>query len=231
MLTRMHCRIFVCWLFFLFAIPVNAIAAEKAKIIYLYQDALSPADGVELVNKDFLSLYRRLSSLDTSYPALVFQNLSRASDLVVLFQNIHDNDRSRLYKPNELDQGYNELDGQDAFVLNSALLTGIERLNVTESSFVVISHVDADPKLRELYPPLFNQLKSELKAKPGFLDVQVWTWDQRPNHWTLIQVWQSETDHGKALEDSGLQKAFSKLYQHTASPKNIGFYRLIHQDQ
>ena len=231
MLTRMHYGIFVCWLFFLFAIPVNAIAAEKAKIIYLYEDTPSPSDGVELVNKDFLALYRRLSNLDTSFPDLVFQNISRASDLVILFQDIHENDRSRLYKLNELDQGYNKLDGQGAFVLNSTLLTGIERLNVTETSFVAISHIDADPKLRDLYPPLFNQLKSELNAKAGFLDLQVWTWDQRPNHWTLIQVWQSETDHDKALEDSDMQKAFSKLYQHTASPKNIGFYRLVHQDQ
>lgn len=121
----------------------------------------------------------------------------------------------------------NKLPGSRAFALNSTLLTGDAELSVDSNTFVVIEHVDSDPKLRELNRPLFEELHNDLTNKPGFKSLQVWTWNQRTNHWTVIEAWENAESHRRAIQSPKLVNLWDKIYGNAAAPNNERTYRLV----
>ena len=84
-----------------------------------------------------------------------------------------------------------------------------------------------DPLKKSLYPPLFDRLQEKMKSFEGFVDMQVWTWNQRDNHWTLIQVWDSPSTYNHAVQTHGYQSVWRQLLRFTASPTENSPYCLL----
>ena len=114
-----------------------------------------------------------------------------------------------------------------AFVLGSTLVEGDKRLNVGPGSFVRIRHVDADPLKRTQNAPLFAQLHERLKLFPGLQDFQIWRWNARTNHWTVLEVWESQAQSDRAEADETINEIWSDVHGNAAAPENQGEYRLV----
>jgi quinol monooxygenase YgiN len=126
-----------------------------------------------------------------------------------------------------LKQYSSDFPGSRSFVLDSTLLVGKPYLNATSSSYIEIEHVDSDPTKREAAKPLFEQLDREIRKQPGFKDLQVWTWNARTNHWTVIEVWESEAASRNAARQPGLIRIWDQLYGNAAAPNSHGEFRLM----
>ncbi|MFM8674354.1 MAG: antibiotic biosynthesis monooxygenase, partial [Vulcanococcus sp.] len=109
----------------------------------------------------------------------------------------------------------------------STLLTGDAELKVGSDSFVIIEHVDSDQKKREMNLPLFEELERELKTKPGFKSLQVWTWDARTNHWTVIETWENAESHHSAYRSPKVVSLWDNIYGNAAAPNNESEYTLV----
>jgi quinol monooxygenase YgiN len=120
-----------------------------------------------------------------------------------------------------------KIPGSRAFVLDSTLLTGNADLNIDATSAIVIEHVDSDPKMREMNLPLFKQLEQAMSSKPGFKGMQVWTWDNRTNHWTVIEAWDSSESQQNASRSPDIVSLWDKIYGNAAAPNNVSEYRLL----
>ena len=120
-----------------------------------------------------------------------------------------------------------KIPGSRAFVLDSTLLTGNADLNIDATSAIVIEHVDSDPKMREMNLPLFKQLEQAMSSKPGFKGMQVWTWDNRTNHWTVIEAWDSSESQQNANRSPDIVSLWDKIYGNAAAPNNVSEYRLL----
>lgn len=114
-----------------------------------------------------------------------------------------------------------------AFVLGSTLVEGDKTLNVGPGSFVRIRHVDADPLKRTQNAPLFAQLHERLKLFPGLQDFQIWMWNARTNHWTVLEVWESQALSDRAEADETINEIWSDVHGNAAAPENQGEYRLV----
>lgn len=113
------------------------------------------------------------------------------------------------------------------FSLYSTFLLGSQSLNLSAQSFVVAQHFDSDPLKKGLNPPLFLAYSKSLQNLPGFEALQVWTWNQRQNHWTLITSWTNEQAYKNSLLQPAVFSSMNALLANSAAPQNLSFYRLM----
>jgi quinol monooxygenase YgiN len=90
-----------------------------------------------------------------------------------------------------------------------------------------IEHVDSDPQKRESNLPLFQSLESRLRQIQGFRDMQIWTWNQRTNHWTVIEVWDNAEARKRANQDPEIIKIWDSIYGNAAAPNSQSEYQLL----
>ena len=92
-------------------------------------------------------------------------------------------------------------------------------------SKVVIKHVDVVPSKRELYQPYVQRLAQALKGHAGLEGFQVWTWNSRPNHWTVFTVWRDARAADAAQISPELMAIWDQIYEYSASPNNQSIFR------
>ena len=213
------CLLFLGW-------PLTANASVDARLIYLTKpsEANSLPSCSPNSSRDF-SLFEggRISKP----PTLAFANQYNSNSFFLLFASRDANGVEPFNSLNTITPGFNEVGDDDAFILDSTLLSGPAALKVAPTSFVLISHIDSDPLKKSLYPPLFDRLQEKMKSFEGFVDMQVWTWNQRDNHWTLIQVWDSPSTYNHAVQTHGYQSVWRQLLRFTASPTDNSPYCLL----
>ena len=205
----------------------NSITAD---IVYLYLGSQSTASRIGTAQglETLESLETAIAPKRPDQTVLLFQDSNDHHDFVAITQGIHADEPIQL--------GWNKLPNQNktsttsearAFVLRSTLLSGNPKLNATKRSYVTIKHVDSDPKKRNSNPPLFQQLEQILNTKAGFQGLQVWTWDARPNHWTVIEAWNDTPSQQRAQQSPEIVILWDLIYSNTAAPKNESSYRLV----
>lgn len=216
----------------LLGLPVMAEAQvaprqSRADIVYLYR--MEPFQGGgQGSNQRMQGLIQAMAAQHPNSRILLFRDITDPTDYVVVIADQASDaipgsgwskDLVKLYSP--------DFSAARAFVLDSTLLVGDHILDATQSSFIQIEHVDSDPAKREATLPLFGQLEQEMRKQPGFKDLQVWTWTARTNHWTVIQVWDSQEASRKAAYQPGLIRIWDQLYGNAAAPNSFSEFRLM----
>ncbi len=223
-----------------FAQPVAAAAsAREGLIVYLYSPPglarcivpSTEAAGAFSASASLQHLVGRLQASGRSSQLQIFTDISAPQDFVLL-QSFSQpslnpdagagrNGWNRDFFPDSSDC----LAKARLFELPSTFLLGDRSLKVRPDSLVVIQHVDVDPKMRELYQPYFQQLARVLKGQSGFEGFQVWTWNSRPNHWTVISVWRDLHTVEAAQHRPELVAVWDQIFANAASPRNWSNYR------
>ena len=205
----------------------QTLQPERADIVYLYR--MEPALDGDAGKKQVLQ--RLIQSVAAQHPSsriLLFDNVKEPDDYVALITKPHAKEiRPGGWSKSLLKPYSSEFPSSRSFMLDSRLLLGNPNLNATNSSYIEIEHVDSDPTKREAAQPLFEQLDREIRKQPGFKDLQVWTWTARTNHWTVIQVWESEAASRHAARQPGLIRIWDQLYGYAAAPNSWGEFRLL----
>lgn len=209
--------------------PATALAQQEpitVDIVYFYQIGPSARSGSE-AQESLSILENALRKQRSNDNILIYQGKTDSRDFVALTSGSfsQQTNQSGWIKAFTKDLSLKAPDSR-AFVLKSTFLTGQVKLTTDPSSLVVISHVDSDPKQRELNPPLFNQLNQQLTSQPGFKGLQVWTWDARTNHWTVIEAWDSADSRERANRDPRIASLWDDIYKHAAAPKSLETFRL-----
>lgn len=210
--------------------PGTATAQQPpitADIIYLYRIPKNTSEQPGS-STNIQKLQAAMRSQRPSDKILFFKDLTDSENYITISQGPY----SARSNESGWDKSFvkdmiSKLPGSRAFVLNSTLLTGDADLNVDSSTFVMIEHVDSDPTKREMNLPLFEELQRELKNKPGFKSLQVWTWDARANHWTVIEAWENAESHHSANRSPKIVSLWDKIYGNAAAPNNENEYRLV----
>ena len=115
-----------------------------------------------------------------------------------------------------------------SFNLSSVFLLGSPQLDVSNTSVVVVEHVDSAPPNRAQLPPLFEALYRHLqKDVVGFQGFQVWTWTSRPNHWTTLTAFNGMRAYKTATLKSDYFDRWNAIYAFGAAPKNYQYYSLV----
>ena len=228
----MHRGIVAVGLAALLGLPFKAQAQvsprpTRADIVYLYrmEQAL---DGRQGTQKRMQGLVDSMAVRNPGSRILLFDNVTDPENYVALIAN-PDADQLRTvgWSKDFLNLYSSDFPASRSFVLDSTLLVGKPYLNATSSSYIEIEHVDSDPTKREAAKPLFEQLDREIRKQPGFKDLQVWTWNARTNHWTVIEVWESEAASRNAARQPGLIRIWDQLYGNAAAPNSQGEFRLM----
>lgn len=120
-----------------------------------------------------------------------------------------------------------EADYTQSFALTSSFLLGNERLGATPTSTVWFHHVDAGPGRTAKMPDNFALLFQQLSTFSGFQGLQVWTWRNRPNHWTVITSWTDPASSLRARRDPAVIRAWDAIQLYSAAPKQTYPFRLI----
>jgi|LauGreDrversion4_2_1035121.scaffolds.fasta_scaffold06228_3 quinol monooxygenase YgiN len=204
--------------------PEQPITAD---IIYLYRIPQNTSDksGKET---NITKLKAAMRSQRPDDKIIFLKDLTDPTNYITITQGPYSNRSNQSGWDTSLVKDMtNKLPGSRAFVLNSTLLTGDTELNVDSNTFVVIEHVDSDPKKREMNLPLFEELQRDLENMPGFKSLQVWTWNQRTNHWTVIETWENAESHRRANRSPKLLNLWDKIYGNAAAPNNESAYRLV----
>lgn len=229
---RMHRGLLALGLAALLGLPIKAQAQVSARparadIIYLYRME-SALEGRQGAPKRMQGLIDAMAAQHPSSRILLFADVSNQQNYVaVIADQTADEIPGTGWSKGFLKQYSSDFPGGRSFVLDSTLLVGNPILKATSSSFIQIEHVDSDPTKREATQPLFEQLDRELRKQPGFKDLQVWTWTARTNHWTVIEVWESEAASLHAARQPGLIKIWDQLYGNAAAPNSHGEFRLM----
>ena len=198
-----------------------ADATEQVQIIY----ANKTEQGDTTLNCPDAIKNNPLKSLEKIHsqtPNLSFINKNDTNSFIHVY-----NDSSENKKDAKLTEGFNSLDGNSLFVMESTFLTGADKLKIPPNSYVLISHIDSDPLKKNKYGSRFNRLKLNMQNHGGFRGMQVWTWNQRVNHWTLIQVWESKTAYNLAMQTEGMRRIWREIFGDTASPAAASPYCYI----
>ena len=214
----------LCLLFL--GLPLTANASVDARLIYLTKpfEANSQPSCSANRSRDFSSFEGwRISKP----PTLAFANHYKPNSFFLLFAAGDAIGVEPFNSLTTVNPGFNEVGDDDAFIMDSTLLSGSTDLKVAPTSFVLISHIDSDPLKKSLYSPLFDRFQEKMKSFEGFTDMQVWTWNQRDNHWTLIQVWDSPSSYNHAVQTHGYQSVWRQLLRYTASPAEKSPYCLL----
>ena len=210
--------------------PGTATAEQPpitADIIYLYRIPKNPSEQPG-TSTNIQKLQAAMRSQRPSDKILFFKDLTDSENYITISQGPYSARSSQSgWDKSFVQEMISKLPGSRAFVLNSTLLTGDAELNVDSSTFVMIEHVDSDPKKREMNLPLFEELQRELKKKPGFKSLQVWTWDARTNHWTVIETWENAESHHSANRSPKIMSLWDKIYGNAAAPNNESEYTLV----
>ena len=217
-------------LFALLGFPLRLGAQQTpshADIIYMYR--MNQGVTAQQSSRARIKSLVQTMSLHHPYSSIsVFSEVGNPANYVAI---VADRDRNEIkgvgWTNNFLGYYTKEYPSARTFVLDSSLLLGQSRLNASESTYIEIEHVDSDPKKREANLPLFQQLQKVLKQQPGFRDLQVWTWNQRTNHWTVIEAWESREDSQRAAMNPSVIRLWDKLYGNAAAPNSLAQYELI----
>ena len=217
-------------LFALLGMPLPLAAQQTpshADIIYMYR----MNQGVTTQQSSRAKIKSLVQTMQRHHPysyISVFSEVSNPANYVAI---ITDRNRDEIegagWTNNFLGHYTDAYPSARTFVLDSSLLLGQSRLNASQSTFIEIEHVDSDPKKREANLPVFQQLQKLLKQQPGFRDLQVWTWNERTNHWTVIEVWESKEDSQRAAMNPSVIQLWDKLYGNAAAPNSLAQYELI----
>jgi quinol monooxygenase YgiN len=201
--------------------------AEQAEIIYLYR--MHPADSQpSQYLKDIQQLRSSMLQRHLRSRILFFKDVTDDDHYVSLITNqALDLPQEAGWSKEFLEQYTRSFPGARSFILESSLLIGDARLNVSPSSLIGIEHVDSDPQKRESNLPLFQSLESRLRQIQGFRDIQIWTWNQRTNHWTVIEVWDNAEARKRANQDPEIIKIWDSIYGNAAAPNSQSEYQLL----
>ena len=210
----------------------EVIAAEtapptRAEIVYLYR--LNPKQGGSNKGQQTIQgLFQQLAEKNTSELVGAYRKSSEPDDYVLVLINDDPNEIRLSGWTTQFLGRYDEFfPSARAFVLDSTLLLGRPRLNADRSSLIRVEHVDSDPRKRENIPPLFPKLEETLRRQPGFKDLQVWTWNERQNHWTVIEVWDSLAASDQAEASPEVRRLWDDIYGNAAAPNSVSNYRLL----
>ena len=230
--SKMRTGIIAIGLAAILGLPLRAHAQkshrpDRADIVYLYR--MEPTlGGVEGKKQVLQSLLQSMAAHHAGSRIMLFDDLTDPEDYVALITDPHaDQIKATGWSKDFLDLYSSDFPACRSFVLDSTLLVGKRDLNATSSSYIQIEHVDSDPIKRDAAKPLFEQLEREIRKQPGFKDLQVWTWTVRTNHWTVIQVWESEADSRRAARQPELIQIWDQLYGNAAAPSSPNVYRLL----
>jgi hypothetical protein len=158
--------------------------------------------------------------------ASIFQRLDERCSFVLLTEPKFDGStkldgyRRSLTVPSDIDHS-------ESFSMPSQFLIGSPALGATKSSVLSFQHVDVGPGFAGPMPASFDSLYRRLSMLKGFQGFQVWTWNSRPNHWTVITSWKDQDSAFSAQSNPDVMAIWNILYRDTAAPKNKSFYRLI----
>ena len=200
---------------------IPAEATKQAQIIYINKTG----QGESTLNcTDEIREYpmNSFEDIHSQTPTLAFIDKNNTNSFVLVYNYSKLNNNSA-----NLAEGFNTLNGISLFVMNSTFLTGSDTLQISPTSHIQISHIDSDPLKKDKYGSRFNRLRLNMQSYSGFIDMQVWTWNQRINHWTLIQVWDSKSAYNFAMQSEGMRRIWRELFRDTASPAATAPYCYI----
>jgi quinol monooxygenase YgiN len=207
--------------------PPAAMRSKQAEIIYLYRMKSLKSQS----QQDFNSIQQLRTAMQQQHPdssVLFFKDLTDDDHYISLITNQDTSGSQQAgWSKAFLGQFTKDFPGARSFIMESTLLIGDNKLNASPSSLIAIEHVDSDPSKRQNNLPLFQSLESRLRQTPGFKDIQIWTWNNRINHWTVIEVWDKAEDRHRANNDPELIRIWDAIYGNAAAPNSQSEYQLL----
>ena len=201
-----------------------AEATKQAQIIYINKTGQGES-ALNCTNEIRENPMNSFEDIHSQTPTLAFIDKNNTNSFILVYNYSKQNNNSA-----DLAEGFSTLDNKSLFVMNSTFLTGSDTLQISPTSHIQISHIDSDPLKKDKYGSRFNRLRLNMQSHSGFREMQVWTWNKRINHWTLIQVWESKSAYNSAMQSEGMRKTWREVFRHTASPAATAPYCYIKTD-
>jgi quinol monooxygenase YgiN len=97
-------------------------------------------------------------------------------------------------------------------------VTGAAQTGPTGKELYVVAHVDAIPPSAKPAQALLMKEAADSKADPGFVRYEVLQEAARQNHYTLLEVWRSQSDYDNYVATAHCKAFREKLLPMLGSP-------------
>ena len=119
-----------------------------------------------------------------------------------------------------------------SLVLGAALFsvifaTGAAQTGPTGKELYVVAHVDAIPPSAKPALDLLMKEAADSKADPGFERYEVLQEAARQNHYTLVEVWRSQSDFDHYVASAHCKAFREKLLPMLGSPFDERFHTIV----
>lgn len=92
-------------------------------------------------------------------------------------------------------------------------------------SINVIIQFSAKPEKRDSFKSLLTSVKTDLPTVKGCQGVDIYTHDENPDEFTLVESWDSKDSHSRHIEQVVASGGWDLLTEHLAKAPTSGYFR------
>jgi quinol monooxygenase YgiN len=97
----------------------------------------------------------------------------------------------------------------------------------TNDRIHVVTHVDIMPKYTEEGAGILRELASQCAQHRGVVRFEIWQEPPRPNHFTIVSVWENQNAFNDYLSAESTRSFREKLQPMLGSPYDERVHRLL----
>ena len=96
-----------------------------------------------------------------------------------------------------------------------------------DTKLYIVTHIDAEPNFTTDALHLLHQFSSDSRKDPGAVSIEILEETARPNHFTVVEVWQNQKAYESHLVVAHTKQFRAKLLPMLGSPFDERLHRLV----